>query len=220
MAAARSIDWSKLGWCMTQKVKVGSVDCAMFANGGARFAQFKGESDAVMSAFAAAKKRPQAIDFEAYKAALPAQAKWVADMESQYKAANVPKPVDVLSESIAADDSKVASQVANAERDLDVAAKDAVHELACLKGLAPAHQLTHADIYRAFPELNPFTPEEMEVYYWDPQYTRDVDLLRSGMRGDNVDGDRLAEDEANFASKAMAINNDMSKDIWGDAKKE
>lgn len=218
MSAARSIDWSKLGWCMTQNVQVGSTACAMFANGGARYAQFKGESDAVMSAYNAAQKRPTSIDFEAYKKALPAQAAWVADMEAKYNATNIPRPVDTLSESIAADDSKVASAVSEAQKALDVAAADAVKELAALKGLAPAAQLTHADIYRAFPELNPFSPAEMENYYWDPQYTRNVDLLLSEMRGDNVDGDRLAEDTANFSAKAMEINNDMSLDYYGNKK--
>jgi len=205
---------------MTQNVQVGSSACSMFANGGARFAQFKGESDAVMSAFAAANKRATSIDFESYKKALPGQAAWVSEMEAKYNATKIPQPVDTLSESISADDSKVASAVNEAQKALDVAATDAVQELAALKNLAPAHQLTHADIYRAFPELNPFVPEEMELYYWDPIYTRDVDLSRSTMRGDNVDGDRLAEDAANFSAKATEINNDMTLDIYGNKKTE
>ena len=96
---AKSIDWAKLGWCMTQNVQVGSSSVSMFANGGARFGQFKSASDAVMAAYTGANKRATSIDFEEYKKALPSQAKWVADMEAQYKATNasLPKPVDTLS---------------------------------------------------------------------------------------------------------------------------
>lgn len=213
--AARNVDWSKLGWCMTQSVKVGPTNCSMFANGGARFAAFKTESDNVMNAFASANKREVTIDFEEYKKALPEKAEWIANIQKNYESAKVPKPVDTLSESINADDSKVVKAVADAAAALDAAGKDAVNELSLLKRMAPANQLTFADIYKNFPELNPFTPEEMHKYYWDPQYTRDVDLLKSDMRADNVDGERAAEDNASFKPAALAKNTDMDLDLFG-----
>lgn len=215
---AKTIDWAKLGWCMTQNVQVGSTACSMYANGGARFAAFKSQSDAAMTAFAGAKKRPTNIDFDHYKAALPDHKKWVADMEAKYNATKIPQPKDVLSDSINADDSKVASAIDNAQKALDQAATDAVAETSMLKGLPPVDQMTHADIYRAFPELNPFVPEEMETYYWCPTFTRDVDLLKSEMRGDDVDGARIIEDIATYKPKALAENTDVDLDLWGKPK--
>merc|ERR1712110_564360 len=73
---ARSIDWTRLGWCMTQNVKVGSHSTSAFAAGKVRYAQFKAVSDQVMGAHSAASARPKSIDFAAYKAALP-QGAWV-----------------------------------------------------------------------------------------------------------------------------------------------
>lgn len=169
---AKSIDWAKLGWCMTQNVQVGASSVSMFANGGARFGQFKTASDGVMAAFNGANKRPTSINFEDYKKALPSHAKWIGDMEAQYNATTIPKPVDTLSESIDADDSKVEAAVAASERALDLAAADATKELATLKKLPPVRQMTWADVYRAFPELNPFTPEEMEEHNWEPGWRK------------------------------------------------
>jgi len=213
--AGRSVDWTKLGWCMTQNVQVGATPCSMFANGGARFAAFKTESDAVSSAFAAANKRAIKIDFEEYKKALPHKAAWVAEMEKKYNSTNIPKPVDTLSESIAADDSKVAKAIVDAQAALDVAAEDSLKELKMIKNMAPVGQLTFADIYRIFPELNPFTPEEMHVYHWDPQWTRNTDLQVSDMRGDNVDGERKEEEANTFRPKAIAANTDPNLDSFG-----
>jgi len=156
---------------MTQNVQVGASSVSMFANGGARFGQFKTASDGVMSAFNNANKRATSINFDDYKKALPSQAKWIADMEAQYKATTIPKPVDTLSESIDADDSRVAAAVEASEKALDVAAADAVNELATLKKLPPVRQMTWADVYRAFPELNPFTKEEMEAHNWEPMWS-------------------------------------------------
>merc|ERR1712088_923359 len=175
--AAKQIDWSKLGWCMTQSVQVGSASVSMFANGGARFGQFKSASDAVASAFNGAKKRPTTIDFESYKAALPSQAKWIADMEAQYKAANVPKPVDTL------------------------AASGATAELATLKRLPPVRQMTYADVYRAFPELNPYNPAEMEKHNWEPAW--------------QTVEEETAQDERWDAQrpKVVAGNTDVNKDF-------
>jgi len=215
MSAVKSIDWSKLGWCMTQNVMVGSTACSMFSNGGARFATFKGESDAVMGAFASSQKRPTSIDFEQYKKALPDKAAWVAEMEKKYKSTTIPKPKDVLSESIAADDSKVSKAVAAAQVALDAAGTDAVKEQSMLKALAPAGQLTYADIYRAFPELNPFVPEEMEEYFWDPIFTKDVDVLKSMMRAGDEDGQKWVEDVATYKPKALEQNTDLDLDLLG-----
>merc|ERR1719188_1153965 len=173
---------------MTQSVQVGSASVSMFANGGARFGQFKSASDAVASAFNGAKKRPTTIDFESYKAALPSQAKWIADMEAQYKAANVPKPVDTLSAAVEADDSKVAASVATAE-------------LATLKRLPPVRQMTYADVYRAFPELNPYNPAEMEKHNWEPAW--------------QTVEEETAQDERNDAQRPKVVpgNTDVNKDF-------
>lgn len=168
--AARQIDWSKLGWCMTQNVQVGSASVSMFANGGARFGQFKGASDAVSSAYASANKRSTSINFDDYKKALPSQAKWISEMEAQYNATKVPKPVDTLSETVDADDSKVATAIDNSIKALDEAAAGAAGEVATLKKLPPMRQMTYADTYRAFPELNPFVKEEMERHFWEIGY--------------------------------------------------
>ena len=170
MSVAKQIDWSKLGWCMTQAAAVGSTNVSMYANGGARYASFKSASDACMAEYTKASGRPKSIDFESYKKALPAQAAWVADMEKQYNAFNVPKPVDKLSASVNADDSKVVSAVEAALASLDAAATDAEADLKVLKALPPVEQMTWADVYRAFPELNPFTDEEMEKHYWEPAW--------------------------------------------------
>jgi len=197
---AKSIDWAKLGWCMTQNVQVGSSSVSMFANGGARFGQFKSASDAVMAAYTGANKRATSIDFEEYKKALPSQAKWVADMEAQYKATNVPKPVDTLSESINADDSRVVAAVEASEKALEAAASDATRELATLKKLPPARQMTWADVYRAFPELNPFSPEEMEAHNWESAWIKPETAL--------------AEKEHREAQKpkVLAANTDVEKE--------
>jgi len=193
---AKSIDWAKLGWCMTQNVQVGSSSVSMFANGGARFGQFKAASDGVMAAFNTASKRPTSINFEEYKKALPSQAKWIGEMEAQYNATTVPKPVDVLSESINADDSKVAAAVEASEKALDMAASDATNELATLKKLPPVRQMTWADTYRAFPELNPFSPEEMEAHNWEPcwqkpeeenQWKENKDAMKPKVLASNTD---------------------------------
>jgi len=199
--AAKQIDWSKLGWCMTQSVQVGSASVSMFANGGARFGQFKSASDAVASAFNGAKKRPTTIDFESYKAALPSQAKWIADMEAQYKAANVPKPVDTLSAAVEADDSKVAAAIEASQKALDEAASGATAELATLKRLPPVRQMTYADVYRAFPELNPYNPAEMEKHNWEPAW--------------QTVEEETAQDERWDAQrpKVVAGNTDVNKDF-------
>merc|ERR1711953_1081266 len=97
---ARSIDWTKLGWCMTQNVKVGSHSTSAFAAGKVRYAQFKAVSDQVMGAHSAASARPKSIDFAAYKAALPAQGAWVESMEKQFNEANIPVPADNLSAAV------------------------------------------------------------------------------------------------------------------------
>ena len=101
---ARSIDWTKLGWCMTQNVKVGSHSTAAFANGKVRYAQFKAVSDQVMGKHSAASARPKSIDWAAYKAALPAQSAWVESMQKQFNDTVVPAPVDKLSASVEAED--------------------------------------------------------------------------------------------------------------------
>lgn len=164
---ARQIDWAKLGWCMTQQVALGSSNASMFANGGARFAAFKSASDAVSGAYMTADARPKSIDFEHYKKELAGQKAWVEGMEKQYGSTSIPKPVDTLSAGVNADDSKVASVIEAAHSALDTAATDAAEDLKSLKALPPVAQMTWADRYRAFPELNPFTEEEMEKHYWE-----------------------------------------------------
>ena len=91
---ARSIDWTRLGWCMTQNVKVGSHSTSVFANGKSRFAVFKAASDQVMGKHSAAASRPTAINWDHYKNALPAQKEWVESMESKFNATKVPAPTD------------------------------------------------------------------------------------------------------------------------------
>ena len=104
---ARSIDWARLGWCMTQNVKVGTHGTSVFANGKSRFAQFKAVSDQVMGKHSAASSRPTSINFAAYKAALPeAQQAWVESMEKTFNETVVPAPVDNLSAAVEAEDSQ------------------------------------------------------------------------------------------------------------------
>merc|ERR1712110_335320 len=81
---AKSVDWAKLGWCMTQAVKVGADSTSMFANGKARYGAFKAASDAILGQHTAAVNRAASIDFDHYKKALPAQSAWIGDMEKQY----------------------------------------------------------------------------------------------------------------------------------------
>merc|ERR1712110_53502 len=156
---ARSIDWTRLGWCMTQNVKVGSHSTAAFANGKVRFAQFKAVSDQVMGKHSAASSRSKTIDFAAYKAALPAQKAWVESMEKQFNEANVPAPVDVLSAGVEAED----------------AASDAQNQHDQLVNLPPTNQLTNSDIYKMFPEFNPFSAEEMAKHGWCPATVKSED---------------------------------------------
>merc|ERR1712048_1314740 len=105
--AAKQIDWSKLGWGMTQSVSLGSASSSMFANGGARYAAFKSASDNVLASYSNASNRPKSIDFESYKKALPSQAAWVESMEKQFNSFTVPKPKDTLTAGVNADDAKV-----------------------------------------------------------------------------------------------------------------
>ena len=51
---------------------------------------------------------------------------------------------------------------------LDAAASDAQTQHDQLVNLPPTHQLTESDIYKVFPEFNPFTAEEMSKHGWDP----------------------------------------------------
>merc|ERR1711881_831783 len=78
---AKSIDWTRLGWCMTQAVKVGSESTSMFANGKARFGAFKAASDQIMGKHTTAAARAKSINFDAYRTALPAQSAWIDSME-------------------------------------------------------------------------------------------------------------------------------------------
>merc|ERR1712061_220276 len=153
---ARSIDWTKLGWCMTQNVKVGSHSTSAFANGKVRYAQFKSISDQVMVKHSAAASRAKSIDWAAYKAALPAQKAWVESMEKQFNDTVVPAPKDVLSASVEAEDAAYEEMSSSTCAALDAAASDAQTQHDQLVNLPPTHQLTDSDIYKVFPEFNPF----------------------------------------------------------------
>jgi len=172
---ARSIDWTRLGWCMTQNVKVGSHSTAAFANGKMRFAQFKAVSDQVMGKHSAASSRAKSIDWAAYKAALPAQKAWVESMEKQFTEANVPAPVDKLSASVAAEDAQFEEMQSSTVAALSAAASDAQTQHDQLVNLPPTNQLTNSDIYSIFPEFNPFTAEEMAKHGWCPATVKSED---------------------------------------------
>merc|ERR1711881_712802 len=108
-------------------------------------------------------------------------------MEKEFKSFDVPKPKDVLTAGVNEDDSKVASAIKSAQASLDAAAADAASDLKCLKALPPTPQMTYADVYRAFPELNPFTKEEMEKHMWEtstdlPDNTVDLKERMAGNR--------------------------------------
>merc|ERR1711981_212205 len=165
---AKAMDWTKLGWCMTQNVKVGTTSTSMFANSKMRYAQFKSVSDQILGAHTAATARPKSIDFAAYKAALPAQAEWVASMEEQFNAANIPKPADKLSGVVEADDDSFSAIAESSCAALDSAAADAQAEFDKLNTLPPSIQMTNSDLYNVFPELNPYTAEEMAKHHADP----------------------------------------------------
>jgi len=168
--ANKAIDWAKLGWCMTQSVQVGPKTTSMFANGRARFGAFKAQSDSVAAAHHVASNRSTKIDWASYKAALPAQAAWVASMEKQFNSAQVPKPADSLSAKIAADDEVFNKILEDTSAALDVAAGDAAADLNVLQSLPAANQMTMSDVYKFLPELNPFTDSEMEKHAWDPTW--------------------------------------------------
>merc|ERR1712032_1360104 len=154
---SRSIDWSRLGWCMTQNVKVGSHSTSVFANGKGRFAQFKAASDKIMGQHSAAAARPTTIDFAAYKAALPAQKAWVESMEKTFNETVVPAPVDNLSAAVEAEDSQY--------EELEAATCAALDQLV---NMPPTNQLSNSDLYKVFPEFNPYTAEEMAKHGWCP----------------------------------------------------
>merc|ERR1711990_620388 len=139
MGMSRGIDWTKLGWCMTQQVNAGSA-------------------------------RPKSIDFAAYKAALPAQADWVAKMESQFNETVVPKPADKLSAAVAAEDDVYSEMAESSCAALDSAATDAQAEFDKLSNLPPVNQMTNSDVYSIFPELNPYSAEEMAKHMNDPSF--------------------------------------------------
>merc|ERR1711970_584581 len=147
----------------------------MFANGGDRYGAFKTASDGVLAAYSTANNRPKSIDFEQYKKQLPSQAAWVEKMEKEYKAFNVPKPKDTLTAGVNADDAKVADAVKSAQAALDAAGSEAAADAAVLKALPPTAQMTFADIYRAFPEMNPFREEEMQEMDWETQVRKKSD---------------------------------------------
>jgi len=176
---AKSVDWAKLGWCMTQAVKVGADSTSMFANGKARYGAFKAASDAILGQHTVASNRAASIDFDHYKKALPAQAAWVADMQKQYEAtmASIPAPADKLSDSIAADDSVFEEIAANSKAALDSAASEAQAEFNKLSNLPPPMQMTDSDIYNVFPELNPFSVEQQVAHDGNPQYVPEEQKL-------------------------------------------
>jgi len=156
-----AVDWAKLGWCMTQKVAVGTTEVSMFANGRARFGAFKAASDAIAGAHSSASNRAKTVDFAAYRAALPAQAALVDSFEQQFNATVIPKPADKLSASVNADDEVFAKVAADSVAALEKTTVEASKELNVLKALPPAYQMTDADVYAFMPELNPFTEEIM-----------------------------------------------------------
>ena len=197
--AAKQIDWSKLGWCMTQSVSLGSASSSMFANGGARYAAFKSASDNVLASYSTASNRPKSIDFESYKKALPSQAAWVESMEKQFNSFSVPKPKDNLTAGVNQDDAKVASAVKAAAAALDAAGSEASGDLATLKALPPVLQMTYADVYRAFPEMNPYSKEQMEKFLWET-------VVR-----DKADFQELQERMAGYKNLALEENTDVSK---------
>merc|ERR1711974_192765 len=172
---ARSIDWTKLGWCMTQNVKVGAHSTAAFANGKVRYAQFKAASAQDMGKHSAASARSKTIDFAAYKAALPAQKAWVESMEKQFNEANVPAPADVLSAGVEAEDAAYEEMQSSTVAALSAAASDAQSQHDQLVNLPPTNQLTNSDIYKMFPEFNPFSAEEMAKHGWCPATVKSED---------------------------------------------
>merc|ERR1711879_1070671 len=104
----------------------------------------------------------------AYKKALPAKSAWIDSMESQFNSTTVPKPVDNLSAAVEADDAVFQQVAESASKALDEAAKEANAEFAKLNNLPPVMQMTNADIYRQFPELNPYSADELAGVGWDP----------------------------------------------------
>merc|ERR1711981_960779 len=163
----KATDWTRLGWCMQEKIAVGSTSTSMFANGKTRFVQFKAASDAVLGKHSTASARPKSIDFSAYKAALPGQADWVSSMEAQYNETVIPRPADVLSEVVAADD-EAFEQIAESSRAaLDSAATDAQAEFDKLNSLPPSIQMAkhHAD-------PSNMSPEEMDKTIEDARAAR------------------------------------------------
>jgi len=169
---AKSVDWAKLGWCMTQAVKVGADSTSMFANGKARYGAFKTASDSILGKHTAAVSRAASIDFDHYKKALPAQSAWISDMEKQYAAtmSSIKAPADTLSDSIAADDSVFEEIASSSVAALDSAASEAQAEFNKLSSLPPPMQMTDSDIYNVYPELNPFSVEQQVAHDGSPQW--------------------------------------------------
>lgn len=166
---ARSIDWTRLGWCMTQNVKVGSHSTSVFANGKSRFAVFKAASDQVMGKHSAAASRPTAINWDHYKNALPAQKEWVESMESKFNATKVPAPTDAgLTAAVNAEDADYENMANTTCAALDVAGSTAQMDHDQLVNMPPTNQLSNSDLYSLFPEFNPYTAEEMAKHGWCP----------------------------------------------------
>merc|ERR1712066_117789 len=163
-----AVDFNKLRWAMTTRVQVGAEEACMFENGGARFAQFKAASDAVLGKHVSATARPKEIDWAHYKAVLPKQAAWVNSMEKQFKEVDIPKPNDVLSKDIEKDDAVFTEVISKSAVALEETAKDAKADLAVLAALPPVEQMTMADIYKFLPELNAQSEAEMEANKWEP----------------------------------------------------
>jgi len=160
---------------MTQNVKVGSHSTAAFANGKVRYAQFKAVSDQVLGKHSAASARPKSIDWAAYKAALPAQKAWVESMEKQFNDANVPAPADKLSAGVEAEDAQFEEMQSSTVAALSAAASDAQTQHDQLANLPPTHQLSNSDLYKMFPEFNPFSAEEMAKHGWCPAEVKTED---------------------------------------------
>merc|ERR1739848_196069 len=156
----KATDWTKLGWCMQEKIAVGSTSTSMFANGKSRFVQFKAASDQVLGKHSMASARPKTVDFAAYKAALPGQADWVSSMEKQYNETVIPKPADVLSEVVAADDESRANRRAILRRP-----RRGRHRCAGRVRQAQLPATKHTDdqlgLVQRFPGAQPYTAEEM-----------------------------------------------------------
>uniref|UniRef100_H2ZQZ5 ATP synthase subunit d, mitochondrial n=1 Tax=Ciona savignyi TaxID=51511 RepID=H2ZQZ5_CIOSA len=115
---------------------------------------FKGKSDNIFNNYVKAKELNLDIDWEHYRSAV-ANKSLVTDFEKQYKAFQVPKPVDTKSKVLEEKSVKDAEAVKKFLADTEDNLAEVMMTVDRLNSLPPFEQMTLDDIFEQFPQVKP-----------------------------------------------------------------